>query len=84
MRIPNFTVRHDTTQYVLIEDLGPWDQYPTITNAPEAVVEHMLENGLNDRRLFYIDSEGQQDEIKIKDGKFAGFAFGFPFEDKEK
>jgi hypothetical protein len=83
MSVPNFVVQHDTTQYVLLKDLGPWDYYCTITNAPEEVVEHMVANGLGDRRLFYIDSEGQQDELKVKDGRFDGFAPGFPFKENK-
>jgi hypothetical protein len=79
MKMPNFVVVHDTSSYVLVKDLGPWDEYPTITNAAEEVVEAMVDNGLGDRRLFYIDSEGEQDELKVKDDKFAGFAPGFPF-----
>ena len=79
MKMPCFTVMHDTSSYILIKDLGPWDTYPTITNNPEDVVLAMVANGLGDRQLFYVDSEGQQDELKVKDGKFAGFAPGFPF-----
>lgn len=58
---------------VLIRDVGPWDQYLTVTNAAEEVVATLLPM-LRGRRLEYIDSEGNRDQILIQDGKFAGFA----------
>lgn len=62
--------------YVLIEDVGPWDKFPTVTNAAAWVVEQMFATGeiLEGERLFYIDSEGNTDEILIKGRRFAGFA----------
>ena len=63
---------------LVIRDVGPWDQHPSVTNDAEAVVEDLVRSGRlpEGRRLFYYDSEGQRDEIKIKDGRFAGFAPG--------
>lgn len=63
---------------VVVRDIGPWDQYPTITNAPEELVSFMFRNGqlTHGRRLLYYDSEGQLDEIVVKDGRFAGFKPG--------
>ena len=63
---------------VVIEDVGPWDQHPTITNDAEWVVEQLVNQGRlpTGRRLFYIDSDGQKDELLVKDGRFAGFAPG--------
>lgn len=83
MKLPNFIIKHDTTLYVLIEDMGPWDKYPTITNAPEEVVKCVVANGLDERQLFYIDSSGDTDELKVKDGKFDGFSSGFNIKEKE-
>jgi hypothetical protein len=56
---PNFKVILQTGDFVLIEDVGPWDQVPTITNQPEAVVEILTSSGKlqGHQRLFYIDSE---------------------------
>jgi len=62
---------------LLIRDLGPWDEYLTVTNAAEWVVEDLLGRGklLQDQRLFYYDSEGELAEL-LHDGKhFTGFAF---------
>ena len=69
----NYRIVESTFEYVLIEDLGPWDRNPTVTNAAEEVVADMLPV-LNGRRLDYIDSAGDRATILIEDGKFAGFA----------
>lgn len=61
-----------TEQSVLIRDIGPWDQCFTVTNDAANVVQRILPI-LDGRRLFYFDSEGDLGEIKVKDGKFAGF-----------
>lgn len=63
------------TKPLIIRDVGPWDRFFTITNAAEQVVEELRAKGhLPDgRRLLYYDSEGNLDEILIKDGKFDEF-----------
>ena len=71
----NFTIVSRTSDCLVIKDIGPWDVYPTVTNQAETVVKQ-LAPGLDGRRLEYIDSEGQQDELLVKDGEFAGFAPG--------
>ena len=68
----------DGSDPLVIRDVGPWDQHLTVTNDAESVVEellcsHHLRPG---QRLFYYDTEGQLDELVVKDGKFAGFAPG--------
>jgi hypothetical protein len=80
MKKPNFTIeRKDSEKKILyIRDVGPWDQFPTVTNGAEDVVDalvksHILEDGY---RLLYFDSDDSLDEILIKDGAFAGFAPG--------
>lgn len=70
---PRFKVVEETNECVLILDLGPWDQHRTITNGAEAVVLAMAPS-LAGRRLEYIDSEGQRDQLLVRDGRFAGFA----------
>jgi hypothetical protein len=49
----------------------------TVSNAAEEVVEELVRSGQLSEglRLFYYDSEGVLDEILVKDGNFAGFAF---------
>lgn len=57
-----------------IRDVG----YPTcctVTNDAEAVVDELVQEGRLPKgwRLCYFDSEGELDEILVKNGKFAGF-----------
>lgn len=73
MRTPNYEIVSEDQECVVIRDIGPWDQCPTVTNAAEEVVKQ-LEPILKGRRLEYYDSEGQRDQLLIKDGRFAGFA----------
>lgn len=62
-----------TDKAMYIKDYGPWDEHPTITNDAENVVK-LVYRQLEGRRLLYFDSEGELAELKIKDGKFSGFA----------
>lgn len=73
----NYEIIEDEPTHLLLLDLGPWDQYKTITNAAEAVVEE-LAPVLNGRRLYYVDSEDQVDEIVHENGKFVRFSPGGP------
>lgn len=79
MKSPNYRIVCETPSYVLIEDVGPWDKVPTVTNNPEEVVRQ-LAPGLGDRRLYYIDSQGDTDQLLVEDGRFAGFHCGGPEE----
>ncbi len=72
MRKANYELVEHDERRVLIRDVGPWDQYLTVTNAAEEVVAELLPM-LKGRRLEYIDSEGERAVITVKDGKFAGF-----------
>jgi hypothetical protein len=76
-RRANFEVMADVAgKPLVIRDVGPWDQFPTVTNAAEAVIEELTRKGLlsGGRRLLYFDSEGSLDEILISsDGHFQGF-----------
>lgn len=74
-RIPNYTVVSENDTEMVIMDVGPWDVFPTITNNVEAVVND-LAGRLGDRKLLYYDSEGDLDEILVKNERFAGFAPG--------
>lgn len=75
MRKANWIMVNQTSEVVLIQDVGPWDRHPTVTNDAEGVVAEIAPS-LNGRRLEYIDSDGQRDELVVKDGKFAGFRPG--------
>lgn len=68
----NYVIHYETEQLIMLRDVGPWDQYQTITNAAEEVVEEMVDK-LNGRNLFYIDSEGDITEIIIENNKFKDF-----------
>ena len=72
MKHPNYKIITSTDEYILIQDIGPWDTFPTVTNRVEEVVEELAER-LNGRRLFYIDSDSETDEILHTAGKFTGF-----------
>jgi len=69
----NYIIIDETAEYLLIEDVGPWNIYLTITNGAEIVVEELAEQ-LGTRRLEYIDSSGDRDQLLVYDGKFVGFA----------
>lgn len=59
---------------LLIKDVGHNQGMPTITNDVEAVVATLVEDGtLGARRLWYVDSQGDTDEILVRNGAFAGF-----------
>jgi len=60
---------------LLIEDIGPWDSFPTITNAAEFVVADLHRYGYLPigRRLYCIDSEGKISELLIVGGLFYSF-----------
>lgn len=73
MREPRFEIVEQTEHCVLLRDCGPWDVFPTITNAAEQVV-NLVAPMLRGRRLEYLDSEGHRDQLLVKDGRFAGFA----------
>lgn len=78
MRHACFTLVKNEADRVVIRDEGPWEQYPTVTNDAEHVVELLVRNGVltEGKRLFYYDSEGELDELRVRDGKFAGFGPG--------
>ncbi len=72
----NYKVIKNTPERIVLVDLGPWDQYATVTNAAENVVAE-IEGiySIGSRRVFYYDSEGELTELLVKDGKFAGFKY---------
>ena len=80
--IANYCVVEANGYFVVLKDLGPWDEYPTITNSAENVVAKMYEDGIKDQRIIYFDSEDDLTELK-HDGKGHFRAFGsigaYPF-----
>lgn len=73
----NFRTWWETADYILIRDLGPWDQFLSITNGAEWVVQQLAPR-LGNRKLYYIDSDGETSQLLVHDGRFAGFAPGSP------
>lgn len=62
---------------LVIEDIGPWNEYLTITNDAENVVKRLIDAGClpEGKKLFYYNSEGSLDEIVVQNGKFVGIKF---------
>lgn len=78
-RDPNFVVVKESSTFIIIRDVGPWDKHRTITNgAEECVAELFADYRLGSRRVGYYDSEGQLDEL-VHDGcgNFIRFSPGF-------
>lgn len=75
MNRANYSIVTDTAENFIIRDEGPWHVHATVTNDAEQVVKDLAPK-LGKRRLLYIDSNGDMDEIVHRDGKFVGFAGG--------
>lgn len=75
--VANYEIVHEESndQRLVIRDLGPWNEFLTITNSVEAVVSQLRSPGiLRDRRLMYYDSRGRLDEIVLNAyGRVLGF-----------
>ena len=85
MRRANYAIVLESDDCVLIRDIGPHDQFFTVTNAAEEVVAELAPM-LRGRRLEYYDSDGDRDQLLVQDGKFAGFVIlpspaGIPSDD---
>jgi hypothetical protein len=71
----NYKVIVDQSDLMVIKDLGPWDQYMTVTNDAENVVKELSEKyGLANKTLLYYDSEGLLSELTHDEGEFTGFS----------
>jgi hypothetical protein len=73
MRHAKFDLVGVTPTFVIIRDVGPWSEHPTITNDVEYVVR-LIAPLLDGRRLLYFDSLDELDELILEDEKFTGFA----------
>lgn len=78
MKHANYEIVSSAVDRLVIRDLGPWDQFPTVTNAADTTVSELVEGGYLKpaQRLFYYDSDGHFDEIVLNEGRFAGFRPG--------
>lgn len=59
---------------LVLRDVGPWSEHPTVTNDAEQVVEELAAR-VGGRRLLYYDSDGELTEIRHDGAKFIGFGF---------
>jgi hypothetical protein len=72
MKLPNYEIILIHPALIIIEDKGPHDEYLTVTNGAELVVQQ-LASQLGRRKLYYLDSDKVLTQILVKDGKMAGF-----------
>jgi len=76
-RWANYEIVHceSNREVLVLRDLGPWDEFLTVTNDIENVVKKLSLVGKlgNGRRLVYLDSEGELTEVRVVNGRFAGF-----------
>ena len=67
----------NSSDVIVLQDLGPWDTYQTITNDAENVVAYLFKSGRlvpTHKQIVYFDSEGQTTELKHDGmGNFTGF-----------
>jgi len=54
----------DLHNEIILEDLGPWNKYKTITNNIEHVLIELQDYLIDNIKLSYIDSEGILTQIK--------------------
>jgi hypothetical protein len=75
----NFTILTNTTEVIVLEDLGPWDHFSTITNDAEAVVKYLFKSGqaTGTKQIVYFDSDYIATEL-CHDGKGNFTRFGVP------
>lgn len=78
MKGANYVIVSDNKACIVIQDVGPWDHYGTVTNAAEGVVVELYKRGVlstKGKMLLYYDSSGELDQL-LHDGlgKFTGFA----------
>lgn len=71
----SYTVHCITDLFVLISD-DDREGYRSVTNDAENVVRSIHENvtSLKHRRVFYLDSAGQIDELEQEEGRFEDLA----------
>lgn len=75
----NYVVEFCCNSKIIIRDIGPWEQYTTVTNNAEGVIAEINEKlsqvgGIGQKRVFYYDSEGDYDELcHDGNGNFTGF-----------
>jgi len=86
-RTANYEILESNDDYILLRDLGPWDEYPTITNSVGEVLRSLAGSLIaqkKDKLLYYIEDDGEctriqyeiNEEAVVKNQPvFKGFAF---------
>jgi len=73
----NFTILSNSPDVIVLQDLGPWDHFQTITNDAENVVAYLYKSGRlvpPTKQIVYFDSDGEATELKHDGmGNFTGF-----------
>ena len=71
--VADFQLLLHTDTFLLIKDMDAGG--PSVTNTAAAVLQvlHRTYGPLKARRVYYVDSTGQIDELRHQDGKFTGF-----------
>ena len=74
-RHPVVNISHNDKDIIILEDVGPWDNRPTITNDIEYVIARLYAQGMlnNNKRLLYVDSENILTEVVHFNEKFIRF-----------
>jgi hypothetical protein len=73
----NFTILSNSSEVIVLRDLGPWDTYKTITNDAEAVVKYLFKSGqaTGTKQIIYYDSDGETTKLNHDGmGNFTGFS----------
>ena len=76
MREARFKVIGHNDRVLAIKDIGPWDEYLTVTNDIENVVRRLYASGdlVHGQSLNVVDSEGDCDTVIHEHGEFVSFA----------
>ena len=73
----NFNIIVACPEYLLIQDVGI--ETTTVTNDIREVLNNLHKyHSLNNRKLYYIDSYNNIDEVEHEKGVFVNFKFGCP------
>lgn len=78
MRRSNYRIISANEREVVLEDVGPWDQHPSVTNDIEQVVRDLWIKGYLNKdsvKLFYYDTDGEKTQVIHKDGFFVTWKF---------
>ena len=80
-KYPKYEIVVNKPHIIIVRDLGPHDQFPTITNAVERLIYDLRNHGYlgdssKEKRLGYYDSSDWLDEIIYNSNGFVSFRVG--------